>query len=165
MYETNKQREGERGSRIRMAFSKQRKNPLPPDEGRTGDCMYALLALTSVKYAKMKNFCSKLISKSVSIVFFQGIEPLTVKLGASLANHNTSKMGTKKRICFYCCLMLQIFRSFKFPTVSPVNLYHQPLVALLDTLSVFFPNLSLGKPISLFSVPQGLEWVVVKKKF
>jgi hypothetical protein len=34
--------------------------------------MYALLALTSVKYDKMKNFCSKLISKPVSIVYFSG---------------------------------------------------------------------------------------------
>jgi hypothetical protein len=30
------------------------------------------------------------------------------------------------------------FPSFKFPTVSPLNLCHQPLVALLDMMPVFF---------------------------
>ena len=49
--------------------------------------MYVLLALSSVKHAKMKNFCSTLILKPGK-VYFQGIESLTVLLVASFANHN-----------------------------------------------------------------------------
>ncbi len=49
--------------------------------------------------------------------------------------------------CKYC----KYFQVSQFPTINPLNLHHQPLVALLDTMPVFFfSNLPLGLPISPF---------------
>ena len=58
-------------------------------------------------------------------------------------NKQRTQINQNKTLYLFSA-MLQIFRSFKFPTVNPVNLYHQPLVARLDKLSVFFQNLALG---------------------